>query len=51
MDSDYSGTLIPQLEEGITQAVFKNEAESQHALEDTYANIKLVVEAYKKTLN
>ncbi|MDG2194558.1 MAG: NUDIX domain-containing protein [Polaribacter sp.] len=50
MDSNYSEALTPQLEEGITKAVFKNETESKHALRDTYENIKLVIETYQKTL-
>lgn len=50
MDSNYSEALTPQLEEGITQAVFKNQTESKHALRDTYENIKLVIETYQKTL-
>lgn len=42
MNTTYKGTLTPQLEEGITEVVFKNQPESEKALEDTYANIILV---------
>jgi len=49
MKSIYHGKLTPQLEEGITEAVFKNENQIKIALEDTYANIKLVLNAYQKT--
>jgi len=42
MKTDYSGILIPQLEEGIEQVVFKNEVETIEALKNTYRNIKLL---------
>jgi ADP-ribose pyrophosphatase YjhB (NUDIX family) len=42
MNTDYIGKLTPQLEEGIEQVVFKNEAEVKLALENTYENIKLL---------
>jgi 8-oxo-dGTP pyrophosphatase MutT (NUDIX family) len=50
MRSDYQGTLTPQLEEGITNVVFKNEKEVVSALKNTYANIALVVKKYKNLL-
>ena len=37
-------TLVPQLEEGITQVVFKTVEESKKCLENTYGNIKLLLE-------
>ncbi len=46
MTSDYNGELQPQLEEGITKVVFKNETEIQKILKKTYANIKLVYQEY-----
>ena len=46
MESDGNNSLKPQLEEGITEAIFKNKVEAQQALKNTYANIKLVVESY-----
>ena len=49
MESNDNSTLTPQLEEGITVAIFKNKVETQQALENTYANIKLVVESYQKS--
>jgi len=42
MKTNYSGNLIPQLEEDITQVVFKNEEEISVALKNTYENIKLL---------
>ena len=47
MNSDYKGALTPQLEEGITEVIFKNEHEIKKALQNTYANIKLVYDTYK----
>ena len=46
MNTTYKGVLTPQLEEGITKAIFKNEKETEKALQKTYANILLVHEAY-----
>lgn len=40
--------LTPQLEEGITEVVFKNESEIKRAFKNTYANIKLVYDTYKE---
>lgn len=42
MRTSYSGDLTPQTEEGITDVVFKDENEIKAALENTYANIKLL---------
>ncbi|WP_026776945.1 NUDIX hydrolase [Polaribacter sp. Hel_I_88] len=47
MISDFKGDLKPQLEEGITDVVFKNEHQTKEALQNTYANIKLVYDTYK----
>ncbi|TYP96460.1 NUDIX domain-containing protein [Tenacibaculum adriaticum] len=47
MYSNYTGKLTPQLEEGITEVVFKNEVEIKEVFKNTYANIILVYEAYK----
>lgn len=49
MHTTYKGELTPQLEEGITEVVFKNEKEIPKAFENTYANIKLVYQEYKKS--
>ena len=38
--------LIPQLEEGITIAIFKNKEDSVRALDNSYGNIHLVFKAY-----
>ncbi|MDX6746823.1 NUDIX domain-containing protein [Polaribacter sp. PL03] len=46
MTSDYQGTLIPQLEEGITQVLFKNKEEVTLALQNSYKNIELVYDTY-----
>ena len=48
MTSNYTKKLIPQLEEGITEVIFKNKADIQSALQNTYANIKLVYDTYKE---
>lgn len=42
MNTNYQGKLTPQLEEDITEAVFKNETETKRALQNTYGNIKLL---------
>ena len=42
MKTDFAGTLVPQLEEDIVEAVFKNPIETERALENTYGNIKLL---------
>ncbi|CAL2105069.1 NUDIX domain-containing protein [Tenacibaculum sp. 190524A02b] len=46
MESNYKGKLTPQLEEGITDVRFMNTSEIDKALQNTYANIKLVYESY-----
>lgn len=48
METDFQENLIPQLEEGITKAVFKNQHEIEEAMQNTYANIKLVLGVYNK---
>jgi len=48
MTTNFQERLIPQLEEGITKVEFKNEAKVNEALQNTYANIKLVLDAYKQ---
>ena len=48
MTSDYTGELTPQLEEGITEVVFKNEAAITKALQNSYKNINLVYDTYLK---
>ncbi len=42
MKTDFSGILIPQAEEAIKEAVFKNKVETKEALANTYENIKLL---------
>ena len=49
MTTNYDKELIPQIEEGITQVSFKNEAEIKEALKNTYRNIKLVYDTYKES--
>lgn len=44
MKTDYNGKLSPQIEEGITDAVFKSDTEVNEALKNTYRNIKLLFE-------
>lgn len=47
MNSNYNKELTPQLEEGITEVVFKNEELTKEALKNSYENIKLVYDIYK----
>lgn len=42
MKTNFNGRLTPQLEEGITEAVFKNQEETTSALENSYENIRLL---------
>ena len=44
MNTTYSGTLQPQIEEGITKVIYKNKEDVKKALENTYGNIKLLFE-------
>ena len=44
MSTEFVGELIPQIEEEITQVVFKNDSEVKEALDNTYENIKLLLE-------
>lgn len=46
MRSNYTGELAPQFEEGITKAVWKTNDNAIKALDNAYANVKLLVEAY-----
>lgn len=50
MNTDYSGDLTPQLEEGITQAVWKSNEQAKSALNNSYANVVLLTEAYLNAL-
>ena len=42
MKTTFAGPLVPQIEEDISEAVFKNPIETERALENTYGNIKLL---------
>ena len=42
MKTDFEGELTPQLEEGITEVVFKNKEQTKMALENSYENIRLL---------
>ena len=46
METTTKEVLIPQLEEGITIAIFKNKEDSLRALDNSYGNIHLVFKAY-----
>ena len=46
MSTSYQGVLLPQEEEGITKAVWKSLAEVKEALNNSYANVKLLTESY-----
>jgi ADP-ribose pyrophosphatase YjhB (NUDIX family) len=48
MEADFQKNLKPQLEEGITKVLFKNKNDVEEAMKNTYANIKLVLDAYYK---
>ena len=48
MNSTYNGELTPQLEEGITEVVFKPENTIDKIIKSSYANIQLVYNAYKE---
>ena len=48
MTSDYNKKLVPQIEEGITEVIFKNKKAVKEALKNSYANIKLVYDTYKE---
>ena len=46
METKSNEVLIPQLDEGISIAMFKNKKETVKALENSYGNIRLVFEKY-----
>ena len=48
MTYDYNKELVPQIEEGITEVIFKNKKAVKEALKNSYANIKLVYDTYKE---
>ncbi|EAR12413.1 hypothetical protein PI23P_07305 [Polaribacter irgensii 23-P] len=48
MTSEYQGELTPQLEEGITLAIFKNPKAITEALQNSYKNIEWVYDTYLK---
>lgn len=50
MSTDYAGELKPQTEEGITQAVWKTNAEAKVAMENSYSNVVLLTEKYLASL-
>ncbi len=43
MHTSYSGVLLPQEEEGITKVAWLNETQIKKAMNNSYANIKLLV--------
>ena len=42
METDFEGELFPQENEGITKVAWLNKTQSIEALENSYANIKLL---------
>lgn len=50
MNTDFTGELAPQLEEGITKAVWKTNGEALEAMNNSYANVKLLTTAYLDSL-
>ncbi len=49
MSSNYKKELTPQLEEGITKVLFKNNSDAKEALQNSYKNIKLVYDTFKES--
>jgi predicted NUDIX family NTP pyrophosphohydrolase len=47
MKSDFTGTLIPQTEEGIEKVEWMNEKQQIQALTNTYSSIRYVIEKFK----
>ncbi|HNQ27080.1 MAG TPA: NUDIX domain-containing protein [Aquaticitalea sp.] len=43
MTSKHKGRLVPQMEEGITKVAWLNQPEVKQAMENSYANIKLLL--------
>lgn len=43
MTTDYDGKLKPQIKEGITKVKWKGKKKTKEALENSYANIRLIV--------
>jgi len=50
MDTNYTGVLKPQTEEGITQAVWKSSEQAEAAMSNSYSNVVLLTEAYLASL-
>ena len=50
MKTDYSGELKPQVEEGITQAVWKTNDQAKAAMSNSYSNVVLLTEKYLASL-
>lgn len=50
MNTDFTGELAPQLEEGITKAIWKTNGEALEALDNSYANVRLLTKAYLDSL-
>jgi ADP-ribose pyrophosphatase YjhB (NUDIX family) len=43
MKTSYKGDMFPQVEEGITRVAWLNKEQTKEALENSYANIKLLI--------
>jgi len=50
MQTDYTGALVPQTEEGITQAVWKTPIEAKYLLPNAYSNVAILVHRYLSAL-
>jgi 8-oxo-dGTP pyrophosphatase MutT (NUDIX family) len=48
MNTNFSGTLIPQTEEGIEKVEWMNEKKQIQALTNSYSSIRFVIEKFKK---
>ena len=47
MKSDFTGTLIPQTEEGIEKVEWMNEKQQIQAMTNTYSSIRYVIDKFK----
>ncbi len=50
MQTEYTGALTPQAEEGITQAVWKTPEEAKNALPNAYSNVAILAHQYLSSL-
>ena len=51
MQTDFNGDLIPQMEEGITKVEWKSGNEAKNAQENSYRNIKCLLDEFYNNNN